>query len=198
MRWLQRLWGSDSDAGQAAPPDLTATVGAGDHTWGPEDAKITLVEYGDYACPTCRRVFPLVRELRQHFRSELRFVFRHFPLVEEHPRAIPAAEAVEAAGAQGQYWAMHDMLFRNQHALEDADLRRYARELGLDMAQFERDLHEHRFRAKVDADRQSGLASGVRGTPTFFINGARYDQPLDYETLAGELEQVRRRRRGAT
>ena len=158
------------NGGQLTPP-----VGDEDHTAGPDDAPVTLVEYGDYECPSCGMAYPVVKAIQQRMGDRLRFVFRNFPLAESHPHAEHAAEAAEAAGAQGRFWPMHDTLFEHQQALDDAHLVRYAAELGLDADEMARALEEGTFEPRVRRDFRSGLRSGVNGTPTFFINGERYD-----------------------
>jgi protein-disulfide isomerase len=171
---------------------LAAPVGGQDHVQGVASAETTLVEYGDFECPYTRRARPVVRRLRQEFGNRLLFVFRNFPLTRIHPHAQAAAEAAEAAAAQGHYWEMHDMLFDNQRALEDEDLRRYASELGLDMARFGRELAEHAHAHRLNEDVRSGLKSGVQGTPTFFVDGLRHDGPNDLATLRAALEETAR------
>ncbi len=138
---------------------LTPPVSERDHAAGPEDAPVTLVEYGDYECPYCGMAYPIVKRAQLDLGNRLRFVFRNFPLAESHPHARLAAEAAEAAGAQGKFWEMHDMLYEHQDALEAEDLTGYAKSLGLDVPKFAHDLE----------------ASGVNGTPTFFVNGNRYE-----------------------
>jgi formate-nitrite transporter family protein len=154
---------------------LTPPVGMDDHVAGPEDAPVTLVEYGDFECPHCGRAYPLVRSLQRQLGRRLRFVFRNFPLQEAHPHAEHAAEAAEAAAAQGKFWEMHDALFEHQQRLEDSDLLGYADELGLDVERVARELEAGTYASRVRADFRSGVRSGVNGTPTFFVNGERYD-----------------------
>jgi Protein-disulfide isomerase len=154
---------------------LTPPVGAGDHVAGPDDAPVTLVEYGDYECPHCGLAHPIVKAVQQELGSQLRFVFRNFPLAEAHPHARLAAQAAEAAAAQGKFWEMHDIVFEHQDALEVEDLIGYAKSLGLDAAQFSRDLETGTYAKKVRDDFRNGVRSGVNGTPTFFVNGVRYD-----------------------
>jgi len=168
-------------------PRLTLPVGERDHVQGPPTAAVTLVEYGDYQCPYCLRAHPILVDLRAQLGDTMRLVFRNFPLATVHPNAQHAAEAAEAAGAQGRFWQMHDSLFEHQSRLDDAALLRYAAEIGLDVGQFERDMEEHRFAPRVREDFQSGIRSGVNGTPTFFINGLRHDGTWDFETLAGAI-----------
>jgi len=171
---------------------------ARDHIRGGADASVTLVEYGDFECPYCGRAEPIVRELLAQEGDDLRYVFRHLPLADVHPNAQMAAEASEAAAAQGAFWEMHDLLFEHQDALQPADLVRYAVELGLDVEQFRDDLKRHAHAARVAQDVESADLSGVSGTPTFFINGQRHHGAFDIETLSAAVRlaqaQVRARR----
>jgi len=166
---------------------LTLPAGGRDHSHGPADAAVTLVEYGDYECPHCGRAYPIVKEIQQRLGTELRFIFRNFPLAELHPHAQHAAEAAEAAAAQGRFWEMHDLLFEHQRALDDRHLIAHASALGLDSERFQRELTSHAYAARVREDFLSGIRSGVNGTPTFFINGVRYDDSWDRETLEQAL-----------
>ena len=163
---------------QHSPP-----VNERDHIIGPASAAITLVEYGDYECPYCGAAHPIVKEILRRMGNRLRFAFRHFPLAQMHPHAERAAEAAEAAGAQGRFWQMHDLLFEHQDALEDDDLVAYAAAIGLDLDRFGRDLLDGVHAARVKSDFLSGVRSGVNGTPTFFINSHRHDGGYDLETL---------------
>jgi protein-disulfide isomerase len=176
---------------------LTPPVGARDHAQGPADAPVTLVEYGDYECPYCGAAYPIVKEVQRRLGDRLRVVFRNFPLTQVHPHALRAAEAAEAAGAQGQFWAMHDTLFEHQRALDDAHLAQYAAELGLDGARFARELGEHAHAERVRADVLSGARSGVNGTPTFFIDGVRHDGDYELDTLLAAIERAASRRVGS-
>jgi protein-disulfide isomerase len=172
---------------------LTPPVGAEDHIAGPDDAPVTLVEFGDYECPYCGMAHPIVKRAQRELRSQLRFVFRNFPLAEAHPHARLAAQAAEAAGAQGKFWEMHDTLFENQDALELEDLVGYAESIGLDAVRFARDLEAGTFEKRVRDDFRSGVKSGVNGTPTFFINGARYDGSwANVEAFIGALREAAR------
>jgi protein-disulfide isomerase len=141
-----------------------------DHVRGPTDGRVTLVEYGDFQCPYCGDAYPVVHRLLEEF-GWLRFVWRHMPLVDLHPRAEVAAEASEAAAAQGRFWEMHDRLFENQHALTDDDLNAHAAALDLDVERFERELREGVHAERVAEDYRSGAASGMPSTPRFFVNG---------------------------
>jgi protein-disulfide isomerase len=166
---------------------LASGVSARDHVLGPADAPVTLVEYADFECPFCGRAFPELKRVLHDLGQRVRFVFRHFPMIEEHPYAESAAEVAEAAGTQGKFWEMHDLLFRRQPALDHDHLLAYVRELGLDAARVERELERHAHRARVREDFQSGLDSGVSGTPMFFINGRRHEEPGDARTLRAAL-----------
>jgi len=162
-----------------------------DHIRGAAAASLTLVEYGDFECPFCGRATGVLRDLRERFGDDLRYVFRHLPLADVHEHAEMAAQAAEAAALQGSFWEMHDLLFRHQDELEWADLVGYAGELGLDVERFVRDLSEGRCAERVREDVVSAEASGARGTPTFFIGEQRHIGPYDTETLARELESQR-------
>ena len=149
-----------------------------DHVQGSLDAPVILVEYGDYECPRCGRAHPIVKQVIETLRDQLGFVFRNFPLSQIHPHAERAAEAAEAADALGgpeKFWEMHDALFENQEALGGEDLVFYAHELGLDEKQVALALRTREFAPRVREDFIGGVRSGVNGTPTFFINGERYD-----------------------
>ncbi|MCU1453264.1 MAG: oxidoreductase [Acidimicrobiales bacterium] len=161
-----------------------------DHIRGPVDAPVTLVEYGDYECPFCAMAHPVVETVRAQLGDQLRFVFRHFPLTTMHPHAQAAAEAAECAGAQGAYWPYHDLLFENQRRLALPDLLARALALGLDGEQFEGELLGHMHLGKVQEDFLSGVRSGVNGTPTFFIEGRRYDGAPDVPSLLAAVQRV--------
>jgi protein-disulfide isomerase len=169
---------------------LKPPVSANDHVQGNADAPVTLVEYGDYECPYCGEAYPMVKALQERLGKKLRFVFRNFPLAEAHPHAEHAAEAAEAAGAQGKFWEMHDLLYENQDALEDEDLVRYAKALRLDMPRFVKEMQAHQYADRVREDFRSGVRSGVNGTPSFFINGARHDGPFDVGSLLAAIEKA--------
>ena len=160
-----------------------------DHLSGPADAPLTLVEYGDFECPFCARATGVTRELQELLGPRLRYVFRHLPLLDVHPHAELAARAAIAAGEQGRFWEMHDLLFAHQDQLQYEDLAGYASELDLDVEEFLRTLDEEGTAARVRADLASAEASGARGTPTFFVNGRRHTGPHDARTLAAALEQ---------
>jgi len=164
-----------------------------DHIRGPVDAPLTLVEYGDFECPFCAKATGAARELAERFGPELRYVFRHLPLADVHPHAELAARAAVAAGFQGRFWEMHDLLFANQDELEYEDIAGYAAELGLDVERLLRDLDGERAAARVRADIASAEASGARGTPTFFVGDRRHTGPFDADSLARALEESRGR-----
>ena len=169
---------------------LTLPVGKRDHIQGPAGAVVTLVEYGDYECPHCGRAYPIVKEIQKRMGRRLRFVYRNFPLRESHPHAQQAAEAAEAAGAQGQFWEMHDRLFERQFALDGEYLIEYAGDLGLDVARFRKELVGGVYEPRVREDFRSGVTSGVNGTPTFFINGVRHDDSWELDPLLAALEEA--------
>jgi NhaA family Na+:H+ antiporter len=168
---------------------LVEPITGRDHVLGPEDAPVTLVEYGDLECPYCRQVNPVIRELRRRLGSRVRYVFRHFPIRSAHVHAQLAAEAAEAAGAQGKFWEMQEYLLEHQEALNESHLLKYAAKLDLDVERFKQDLDGNVFAERVKEDFHSGVMSGVNGTPTFFINGVRYDGAWDLESLIEAIEK---------
>jgi protein-disulfide isomerase len=168
-------------------PRLTVTVSERDHVLGPATAPVTLVEYGDYECPFCGAAHKSVEQVLQVMGNDLRFAFRHFPLSQIHPHAYQAAEAAEAAGAQGRFWELHDLMFENQDRLGLRDLIGYAGALGLDLERFVTDLRGHAHAGRLREDFLSGVRSGVNGTPTFFVNGLRHDGGYDVEVLLEAL-----------
>ena len=168
--------------------DLTPPVDlARDHWRGGEQAAVTLVEYGDYECPYSRAAFRTIGRLEQQLGGQLRFVFRHLPLTGIHPHALAAAHLAEAAALQGRFWPMHELLFGHQQALTDPDLLRYADQLGLDRGRLGIDLEGPTVSHRVQADADSALESGARGTPTLFINGRRHLAGYDQATLGAAL-----------
>ena len=172
--------------------DLAVDVDpARDHVRGPNDAPVTLVEYGDYECPYCGQAERIIRELLISFGDDLRYVWRHLPLTDVHPHAQMAAEAAEAAGAQGAFWEMHDTLLEHQDALRPMDLGRYAEQLGLDIERFWDELRRHVHAPRIAEDVASADASGVSGTPTFFINSRRHHGAYDIETLTEAVRAAR-------
>jgi len=154
-----------------------------DHVEGEAAAPVTLVEYGDFECPYSREAVTMIQALQREFGHELRFVFRHFPLAHKHPHAVQAAEAAEAAAAQGKFWAMYATLFSHQWELEYRDLMDYAGQLELDRTRFSEALNKHKYLDRVRADVGTGQQHGVRGTPTFFINGRRQGGDDDVRAL---------------
>jgi protein-disulfide isomerase len=158
-----------------------------DHIQGPIDAPIKLLEYGDYECPYCGQVYPVIKEIQKRLGERLCFAFRNFPLINSHPHAEHSAEAAEAAGVQGRFWEMHDCLFENQDALEDKHLIRYAAALSLDAERLMNEVSSGAHVLRVREDFHSGTRSGVNGTPSLFINGMRYDGPRDFEELLAVL-----------
>ena len=166
---------------------LTPRVSARDHIEGNADALVTLVEYADYQCPYCGAAHPVIKHLQKSLGEKLRFVFRNFPLTDAHPYALLAAQAAEAAALQGKFWQMHDLIFENQEELEPEVLPVWARKIGLDVDQFAKAVREERVTKRIEEDYASGLDSGVDGTPSFFINGMRYEGEDDYDSLHSAL-----------
>lgn len=169
---------------------LSLPVTERDHVRGPEGARVTLVEYGDFECPHCGALHPIIESARKAFGGNLRFAFRHFPLRSSHPHALAAAKAAEAAAEQGRFWEMHDRLFREQARLGDEDLRRHAREIGLDPERFERSLGERAHEVRIREDLASAARSGASGTPSLFISGELYQGSLDRTELFAALARA--------
>lgn len=165
-----------------------------DHIFGSNESEISLVQYGDYECPTSLNIYTLVQDLRYHLEDDFSYVFRQLPLTQTHPHALEAAQAAEAAAMQDRFWDMHDKLFRGHDHLENSDLYRYAEELNLDPQRFEHDLNSEAVQQKIDTDRQSALASGVRGTNSLFINGVRYSGALTVKDVTRAVREVIKRR----
>jgi len=172
----------------AHPFELSLPVGGADHILGPSHAAVTVVEYGDFECPNCKQAAPAVKLLLQRFNGRVRFVWRNFPLEGVHPHALHAALAAEAAGAQGKFWEMHDLLFENQSHLKLPQLRRYAEALELDMARYDIEMKEDYYLQRVREHVESGERSGVRGTPGFFVNGAIQDVSFGLQRLFERVE----------
>jgi protein-disulfide isomerase len=170
--------------------DLAETVDHTDHSIGPDHAPIVLVEYGDFECPHCKEAAPAVEIVLRRFEERVRFVFRHFPLVDVHPHAFAAAEAAECAGAQGKFWEMHAQLFEHQSHLDREHLLRYADDLGLDMARFTAELDDEVYRQRVLEHLDSGKRSSVRGTPAFFVNGRIVDVSFGFRFLLDAIENA--------
>jgi protein-disulfide isomerase len=166
---------------------------ARDHIRGPHEAPVTLIEYGDYECPYCGQAEVAIRELLVSFGDDLRYVWRHLPLNDVHPNAQTAAEAAEAAAAQGAFWAMNDLLLERQPRLTAPDLTGYAQELGLDLERFHDELRRREHASRVAEDVASADSSGVAGTPSFFINGRRHQGSYDVGTLAAAVRRASNR-----
>jgi NhaA family Na+:H+ antiporter len=174
------------------PQTLVSPVDGGDHRLGSRSALAALVEYGDYECPFCAQAAGPVRDLVERLGDDLLFVFRHFPLVSQHPHAFHAAVAAEAAAAQGRFWEMHDRLLANQRALGAADLVAHGRAIGLDLSSFEAALADPALADRVRRDAAGGLRSGVLGTPTFFVNGRRLEGGLHEAELEAAIRAALR------
>ncbi len=171
----------------AAPTEPT------DHFLGSEHARITLLEYGDFECPSCKVAVQTPKLLLERFPNRIRFIFRHFPLEDAHPHALMAAEASEAAAGQGKFWPMHDVLFQNQAHLKDRDLYRYAGELGLDLARYTAEMDDHIYLQKVREHAQGGRRSHIRATPTFFLDGIVQDVSFGMQALHDAVAAAVRR-----
>jgi protein-disulfide isomerase len=182
---------TDAGMGITAYAELIPQVNSKrDHCLGPDNAPVTLLEYGDYQCPFCGRAYVTIKRLQEYFGDQLRFAYRNFPLTQVHPHAQQAAEAAEAAGAQGKFWEMHDMLYENQDALDLPSLREYALVLELDMDRFDMEMMTHAHAKRVREDFMSGVKSGVNGTPTFYLNGIRYDGSWEGVRLMTTVEEL--------
>jgi formate-nitrite transporter family protein len=183
-----------SDSTKAAlnnpPEQLLLPIQPDDHLEGSPTARYTLVEYGDYECPACGSLFVTIRQLHAQFGDQVRLVFRHYPLSGAHPHAEQAAEAAEAAAAQGRFWEMHDLLFEHQDALRTKDLYKYSERLELDSERFRRELKERTYEDRVREDFRRGVANGVYGTPGLFINGIRHNDGLDLESILKKLKET--------
>ena len=155
---------------------------------GRADAPVTILEYGDFECPYCAMARPVLEGLVNEYSEDIRLVYRHFPITTTHPHARIAAESAEAAGAQGKFWEMHDMLFTHQDRLEFEDLRRYAQAVGLDLRRFDQEMQNRVYEDEVRRDYRRGIQDGVNGTPSIFINGLRYDGPRDYGSILAAIE----------
>lgn len=171
-----------------AEANLSVEVTENDHVQGAKNAPVTLVEYGDYECPYCGDAYPIVKDIQKQLGDRVQFVFRNFPLAQMHPHAEDAAEAAESANAQGKFWQMHDTLYENQGNLTEKDLLGYGEKLELDENQFATDLQTDAYDDRIQADLMSGTESGVNGTPTFFIDGARFDGDWQNGGLLTALE----------
>lgn len=154
---------------------LKPSVNSNDHIQGNANAELVIVEYGDYQCPYCGAAYPVLKELMREFGNQVQFVFRNFPLSEMHQYARPAALAAEAANVQGKFWEMHDAIYENQQQLNENLLTEIAEKLSLNMPQFKEDMQSSKLAEKVDSDFESGVISGVNGTPSFFVNGKKFN-----------------------
>ena len=168
--------------------ELAVPVSAADHLLGASQALVTVVEYGDFECPNCKQAAPAVRHLAARFEGRLRIIYRHFPLEEVHPHALYAALAAEAAAGQGKFWQMHDLLFENQSHLKPNQLRGHAQRLELDMVRYDADMKDELYLQRVREHIEGGNLSGVRATPTFFINGRIHDVSFGLQRLAEGIE----------
>lgn len=154
-----------------------------DQTFGNAAAPLQLVEFGDYECPYCGAAYPVIKKLQHYFGKQLLFVFRNFPLVDMHPDAYPAAQVAEASGLQNKFWPVHDMIYENQQALSINQLFNYAGKAGVNREQLVVEMNAEEVTDKIEMDIEGGARSGVNGTPSFFINGRRYDGDYDFESM---------------
>ena len=175
--------------------ELAVAVNAQDHNLGPSHAAVTVVEYGDFECPNCKQAAPAVKLLLERFPGRVRLVWRHFPLEEVHPHALGAALAAEVAAAQGKFWPMHDLLFGDQRHLDTAHLRRHAQSLELDLRKYDADMGDTVYLQRVREDIQGASASGVRSTPTFFVNGEIHDVSFGLQGLFDSVEAALKKSR---
>ncbi len=172
------------------PDPLLEPDDATDHIHGPASAPVTLVEYGDFECPSCSQAHAALKVMLPHFGQQLRFVFRHYPLREVHPHAELAAEASEAAGAQGKFWPMYELLFAHQQHLKDKHLLDYAAQVGLDIARYQNEMNDHVYLQRVQEHMQSGRHAGVRSTPSFYINGVFCDVSFGLQHLHEAIDKA--------
>jgi protein-disulfide isomerase len=168
--------------------ELAVPVSAADHLLGASHAPVTIVEYGDFECPNCKQAAPAVKHLLTRFAGRLRVVYRHFPVEEVHPHALHASLAAETAAGQGKFWQMHDLLFDNQSHLKLNQLRGYAERLELDMIRFDAEMKDELYLQRVREHIEGGSRSGVRATPTFYINGKIHDVSFGLQHLAEGIE----------
>jgi protein-disulfide isomerase len=168
---------------------LRPPVNEKDHATGPDNAPVILVEYGDYQCPHCGHAYPIIKQIQEELGNDLNFVFRNFPLSESHPQAFIAAVATEAAARQDAFWPMHDVVFENQRRLNYTSLLEYASSINADKEQLATDMESEELKQKVEDDFESGIVSGVNGTPTFFVNGKRYNGAIDNDDLLNFLKE---------
>jgi protein-disulfide isomerase len=170
--------------------DLSIPVGPEDHLSGKADAKLTVVEYGDYQCPYCGQAYPIVKRLQKEFGDSFRLIFRNFPLADMHPHAEAAAEVAEALALQGKFWEIHDTIYENQGDLSTEALMRYINDVGADVERATKDIQGGAPRKRVKADFEGAIRSGANGTPTFFVNGERYDGSWMYEPFSEYLKEL--------
>ena len=165
------------------PFELAVPLGPADHVIGEPHAAVTVVEYGDFECPNCKMAAATPKLFLERYPGKIRFVFRHFPLEEAHPHALLAGESAEAAGAQGKFWQMHDLLFQNQAHLKDKDLYRYAGQAGLDLVRYTAEMDDHIYLQKVREHIAGGRRSHIRATPAFFVDGVIQDVSFGMQGL---------------
>lgn len=187
MRW--KHWSLQRQISMSTK--LKPAVNDEDHIQGRQGAVIELVEYGDYQCPHCGRAYPILKQIQREMGDDLKLIFRNFPLAESHPDAVNAAISAEASALQGKFWEMHDILFEHQDRLGIVDLFAYAKQVGLSLEQFKEDIQKESLAARVDQDIESGIRSGVNGTPSFFLNGEKYEGSWERREFVGFLKRMK-------
>lgn len=179
-------------------PDVAGeSITANEEDWkrGAEDAQVVLIEYGDFQCPACRSYYPIVKQLEEEYPDSLQVIYRHYPLIQIHNNALSAARAAEAAGRQGKFWEMHDKLYENQDDWAEErnpsdKFKTFATDIGLDMEKFESDYNSQEVEDRVNEERLSALGLGLRGTPSFILNGEKIDNPQGYEAFKAQIESA--------
>jgi protein-disulfide isomerase len=169
---------------------LRVPVSDNDHSEGDKNAAIVLIEYGDYECPHCGAAYPVIKKLQKHFGSKLRFIFRNFPIAESHPHAVTAAYVAEASALQGKFWPVHDLIYEHQQNLSTQLLLSLAESAGVDIKKLSQDISTPAVTDRVEKDLEGGARSGVNGTPSFFVNGYKYEGYHEYDRMRKDLESV--------
>jgi len=185
------LWVKQSNRNDNQNTDISSVIETTDDPYfGQADAKIVIVEFSDFQCPYCLQAFPVVRQIFTDYKDQIKFIYRDFPLIAQHPQAEKAAEAGECAQEQGKFWEMHDKIFINQSDLTDPSLKRYAKEIGLDSASFIACLDSGRMSGEVQEDLSNGLQVGVSATPTFYFNGRKFEGSMTYEQMSAIIDNL--------
>ncbi|HEY4148981.1 MAG TPA: thioredoxin domain-containing protein [Chitinophagaceae bacterium] len=169
---------------------LRVPVSDNDHSQGEKNAAIVLIEYGDYECPHCGAAYPVIKKLQKHFGGKLRFIFRNFPIAESHPHAVTAAYVAEASALQDKFWPVHDLIYEHQQNLSTKLLLSLAESAGVDIKQLSQDISTPAVTDRVEKDLEGGARSGVNGTPSFFVNGYKYEGYHEYDRMRKDLESI--------